>query len=92
MTREIYEALKKRISIADETQEHEYRSEYPDTTSDAIIYLFDAKGMNKSMDDDFIFNLVHGMTSTNMWNVAQRFYWLLQQEGHFRLDQRLLEK
>ena len=92
MTHEIYEALKKRISIADEKQEHEYRWEYPETTSDAIIYFFDAKGMNESMDDDFMFNLVHGMTSTNMWNVAQRFYWLLQQEGHFRLDQRLLEK
>jgi len=71
MTKEIYEALKARISVADEKARKAYCEEYP-SAADAIVYRFDLVGI-----DDDLPCIIHAMRTKNLWNVAQRFYMFL---------------
>lgn len=88
MKREIYEAIKHRISV---THDEEYYAEYPETPRSAPLYKFDASGLNDDPEYDFIFDIVHAMNTTNIWNVAQRFYMILK-SNHMCIDKRLLKK
>ena len=72
MTKEIYEALKKRISIASEEKVKAFYEEYPKTDREVTVYYFDLKGI-----DDDCPGIVHAMLTKNIWNVAQRFYMFL---------------
>lgn len=69
MTREIYEALKARISIAPEETVKFYYEDYPETPRDVTVYKFDMTGL-----DEDIPAYIHAMKTKNLWNVAQRFY------------------
>lgn len=69
MTKEIYEALKRRISIAPEAAVKSYRESYPKTPEDVTIYMFDLTGLDEDTPA-----IIHAMKTKNMWNVARRFY------------------
>lgn len=71
MRPEIYEALKARISVADEKARKAYCEEYP-SAADAIVYRFDLGWI-----DDDPPCIIHAMRTKNIWNVAQRFYMFL---------------
>ena len=73
MNKEIYEALKKRISIASEEMVKAYYEDYPETSRSVTVYYFDLTGI-----DDDCPGIVHAMLTKNIWNVAQRFYAFLQ--------------
>lgn len=72
MTKEIYEALKARVSIAPEEAVKFYYEDYPETANDATVYKFDLTGL-----DEDIPAIIHAMRTKNLWNVAQRFYMFL---------------
>lgn len=72
MTKEIYEALKKRISVASKEQVDAYYVDYPETPKEATVYYFDLRGIDEDCP-----GIVHAMATKNMWNVAQRFYTFL---------------
>lgn len=69
MTREIYEALKARISIAPEAAVKAYYEDYPETSKNVTVYKFDLTGLDEDCPA-----IIHAMKTKNMWNVAQRFY------------------
>lgn len=69
MKKEIYEAVKARISIAPEEAVKIYYEDYPETPKDATVYLFDLTGLDEDCPA-----IVHAMKTKNIWNVAQRFY------------------
>lgn len=69
MTKEIYEALKARISVAGEDATKVYYEDYPNTPMTATIYRFDLTGIDEDCPA-----IVHAMRTKNLWNVAQRFY------------------
>lgn len=69
MVKEIYEALKARISIAPEEAVKVYYEDYPETPKDVTVYRFDLTGIDEDCPA-----LIHAMRTKNLWNVAQRFY------------------
>lgn len=73
MKKEIYEALKARISVASEEAVEAYYKKYPDISREATVYKFDLSGL----DEDYP-SIIHAMHTKNIWNVAQRFHWWLQ--------------
>lgn len=73
MTKEIYEALKRRISVASEEKVRAYYEECPKPDREVTVYYFDLTGI----DDDYP-GIVHAMLTKNIWNVAQRFYMILR--------------
>lgn len=72
MRPEIYEALKKRISIASEEKMKAFYEEYPKTDREVTVYYFDLKGIDEDCP-----GIIHAMLTKNIWNVAQRFYMFL---------------
>lgn len=73
MKKEIYEAVKARISVASDAGRASYLEMYPDS-KDAIVYWFNLDGI----DDDELPGILHAMKTKNMWNVAQRFYAIIK--------------
>lgn len=69
MVKEIYEAMKARISIAPEEAVKVYYEDYPETPKDVTIYRFDLTGIDEDCPA-----FIHAMHTKNLWNVAQRFY------------------
>lgn len=94
MTREIYEAMKRRISIKpldDEAKEYYKLQGWP-VPEKATFYFFNAEGLNEGVEDteEEVYSIRHGMTTRNMWNVCQRFYSFIQ---HYpNINERLLWK
>ena len=77
MTNEIYQAMKRRISVAPFSEEDKkyYEEQGWDIPTDAIhyrLYLGD-------LGDDY-FDYCHCMRTSNIWNVAQRFWSLIGNE------------
>ena len=69
MVKEIYEAMKARISIAPEEAVKVYYEDYPETPKDVTVYRFDLTGIDEDCP-----GIIHAMHTKNLWNVAQRFY------------------
>lgn len=69
MVKEIYEAMKARISIAPEEAVKVYYEDYPETPKDVTVYRFDLTGIDEDCPA-----IIHAMHTKNLWNVAQRFY------------------
>lgn len=93
MSPEIYEALRKRISIISKEEANTmmglgrdlFPFPYP-------IYYFSNDGLNPGLerhDKNYIDGIIHQMSTNNIWNVCQRFYSLL--ENHKNIDKRLLK-
>ena len=89
MTPEIYEAMKRRISVEpgiDEETRQELRMRPGN-----VVYHFNADGLNEgleSWDRDYVDGILHPMSSRNLWNVCQRFYGFIK---HYKdIDKRLL--
>jgi hypothetical protein len=79
MKREIYDALRSRITLVD-------------TTDGAYVYHFSADGLNPVDwwdDENYVFDIQHAMRTANMWNVCQRFYKHLRYQCD-NIDDRLL--
>lgn len=74
MTKEIYEALKKRIHVASGDMLKAYYEDYPDTERGLTVYWIDLGDI-----DEDIPGIVQAMRTGNIWNVAQRFYSTLRQ-------------
>lgn len=90
MTPEIYEAMKRRISVKPDIDKE--TKERLCMMPDDIVYRFNAEGLNEGLDeldDDYVDPITHPMTTRNMWNVCQRFYSFLRH--HKNIDQRLLK-
>lgn len=91
MTKQVYDALKERITkVTNPDVINDYRNEYPSARPDGILYHFNAEGLNEGLqeyDIDYIDDIIHEMNTTNMWNVCQRFRWLLRNSD---IDNRLL--
>lgn len=89
MTREIYEAMKRRISVEPSIDE-ETRQELRMRPGD-VVYRFNPDGLNEgleSWDTDYVGGILHPMSSRNLWNVCLRFYGFIK---HYEnIDQRLL--
>ena len=73
MTKEIYTALKKRISIVPDEIAKDYCEHY----GFCNVYHMNTEGMNVGIDENdegYFDGFIHGMKTKNIWNVAQRFY------------------
>lgn len=60
---------------------------------DVTVYHFNADGLNEGLerwDPDYVDDILHPMSTCNMWNVCQRFYCLLRCHTH-DIDKRLLQ-
>ena len=92
MTREIYEAMRRRISITDldnDGREYYELMGWP-VPKNATFYLFNADGLNEGVDnvEDEAFSIRQPMYTRNMWNVCQRFYSYIKNLE--KIDKRLL--
>lgn len=90
MTREIYEALKKRIRIITPFEVYKKIGRKIFDGS-RFIYFFSNDGLNPGLkrdDIEYIDSIIHPMSTHNMWNVCQRFYSFIQ--GYEDIDKRLL--
>lgn len=92
MTPEIYEAMKRRISIEPDIDE-ETREMLRMKPLAVTVYHFNAEGLNEgleSWDPNYVDGILHPMSTRNLWNVCQRFYSFI---NHYEnIDQRLLNK
>ena len=92
MAPEIYEALRKRISIISKEEANTMMGLWRDLFPFPYpIYYFSNAGLNPGLerdDENYIDGIIHQMSTSNIWNVCQRFYSLL--ENHKTIDKRLL--
>ncbi len=93
MTREIYDAMRNCVRVADyETSKASYEEKGWSVSPKAVFYLFDATRLNEGIDDpcddEWVESIIQPMTTRNMWNVCQRFYSFIS--GCKDIDERLL--
>ena len=89
MKREIYEAMKRRMSIEPGIDE-ETRERLWMRPGD-VVYRFNPNGLNEGLEDwdiDYVDDILHPMSTRNLWNVCQRFYSFINY--HENIDKRLL--
>ena len=91
MTREIYEAMKSRITAADAQDRKEYLLQYPNTRDGAFIYHFHSDGLNGNENYDYLFDIICAFSTNNIWDVARAFYKVLK-DYTMSIDERLLAK
>ena len=87
MKREIYNALRKRISV---TTPVEYTYEIPEGHT---LYFFNAESLNRGLDENdenIIDSIVFPMKTRNLWNVCQRVYSYISVGNFPNLDERIL--
>lgn len=77
MDRIIYEALKKRVSVVPFSELDDESRANMILREDSIVYFFNATGL-LDKDGDDLPSIMHPMRTKNMWNVCQRFYWLIK--------------
>ena len=96
MKREVYEAMKARISIIPREEARRIDEEAGvkfDIPEWATIYRFSNDGLNDGIADcdvEFVDPIQHAMKTKNMWNVCQRFYGFIRQWFGESIDDRLL--
>lgn len=91
MTREIYEALRERISIISQTDADSKMGKSGLFPFPYPIYYFSNAGLNPGLnhyDENYIDNVILQMSTRNLWNVCQRFYSFLS--NYPNINQRLL--
>ena len=99
MTREIYEALKRHITVVP----YEEASKWPPKNDifgnpvqyspDVPIYRFDPAPLNRgidSLDDRYVATVIAQMGTRNIWNACQRIYAFIADE--IDIDNRLLNQ
>lgn len=93
MSPEIYEALRKRISIISKEDANTMMGGEMDLFPFPYpIYYFSNAGLNPGLeryDENHIDSIIHQMSTNNLWNVCQRFYSFL--ENYENIDQKLLK-
>lgn len=97
MTPEIYEAMKRRITkITPECEDYiyiigDYRTMFYSVVWGVPFYHFSAEGLNQGLsefDDDYVDGFIQPISTSNLWNVCQRFYSFIK---HYKdIDKRLL--
>lgn len=84
-----FEAMKPLITK--NTDNRSYLQMFPDTSKDAIVYRFSASKLDYSNEEYGLDDIVMGMTTHNIWNVAERFFSLCSRFDS-KFSQRLLQK